>query len=193
MGLVDRARGIILNPREEWRAIDTEQTTVGNLYRSYVAPLAAIGPIATIIGSSVFGVTVPLVGAVRASPGAALAQGVVTYVLTLAGTYVFALVIDALAPTFAGTKNATQALKLAVYASTAAWLAGVFAIVPVLGILGLVGLYSLYLLYLGLPVLMKAPQDRALTYTVAVVVVAIVIYVVVGAIAASLAAPLFAT
>ena len=192
MNLVDRARGIVLRPRQEWQVIASEQTTASALYRSYVVPLAAIGPIATIIGTALFGLSIPFVGAVRVPLGAAVTQAVVTYVLTLVGTYVFALIIDALAPTFAGTRNSTQALKVAVYASTAAWLAAAFSILPALSFLALLGLWSLYLLYLGLPVLMKAPPERALTYTAAVVIAAIVIYFVIGAIAAAFISPTFA-
>jgi hypothetical protein len=51
----------------------------------------------------------------------------------------------------------------------------------------LVSLYSLYLLYLGLPVLMKAPQEKAVGYTVVVIIVAIVLYFVIGIIVAQFA------
>ena len=53
---------------------------------------------------------------------------------------------------------------MAAYSFTAAWLAGIFNIVPQLAILGLVGLYSFYLLYLGLPRLMKSPEDQSIGY-----------------------------
>lgn len=46
--------------------------------------------------------------------------------------------------------------------------------------MGILGLYGLYLLYLGLPVLMKSPQEKSLGYTVAAVVAALVILVVIG-------------
>jgi hypothetical protein len=46
-----------------------------------------------------------------------------------------------------------------------------------------VGLYSLYLLYTGLPVLMRTPADKAMPYTVVVIIVAIVLFVVVGLLA----------
>jgi hypothetical protein len=74
-----------------------------------------------------------------------------------------------------------NALKLIAYSGTAAMVGGVFAIIPALGILTLIaGIYSLYLLYLGVPTLMKVPQEKALPYTVVLVVCAIVIGVVAG-------------
>ena len=68
------------------------------------------------------------------------------------GIFVLSLIINALAPTFGAQKNSAQAMKVAVYAYTPGWLAGVFNIIPLLGILGIIaGLYGIYLLYLGLP------------------------------------------
>lgn len=179
--LVNRVRNILMRPKQEWRVIDAEQTDLATLYRRYVIPLAAIGPIATAIGSSLFGVTLPFGGGTIRTPITnAITQAIVSYVLALVATYVLALVIDNLAPSFSGTRSMTQALKVAAYSSTAQWLAGVFAIIPALAVLTIVGLYSLYLLYLGLPVLMKVPQERALTYTVAVLVVAVVLFILIG-------------
>jgi hypothetical protein len=183
MALMDRAKNIVLQPKTEWPVIDAEQTSVGALYTGYIIPLAAIGPVASLIGWSLIGMRIPFVGSYRVPITAGLRMALVQYAGALVGTFVLALIIDALAPTFGGTKNQIQALKVAAYASTAAWLAGIFGIIPTLGILGIVGLYSLYLLYLGLPILMKSPEDKAMGYTVVVIIVAIVLFVVIGAIA----------
>jgi len=187
MALIDRVKGILLPPRQEWQAIEAEGATVGGLYTGYIMPLAAIGPIASVIGWSVFGLSVPFAGSYRAPIGFAVRTALMQYVLALVGVFVLALIIDALAPTFGGQKSQIQALKVAAYSSTAAWVAGIFTLIPALAILGLLGLYSLYLLYLGLPVLMKAPEDKATGYTVVVIVVAIVLYLVLARIAAPFA------
>src|SRR5258706_6903340 len=109
---------------------------------------------------------------------------IVKYVLSLASVYVLALIIDALAPNFGSQKNFMQSLKLAVFSMTAAWLAGIFSLLPALSILGLLGLYSLYVLYLGMPVLMKTPEDKVVPYFVVVLIAAVVVNVVIGAPAA---------
>lgn len=180
MSLVDRAKGILINPKNEWAVIDTEPATVGSLYAGYIAPLAAIPPVASFIGWSVLGISI-LGFRYRIETGTAITGAVVQYVLGLAGVFVLALIIDALAPQFGGQKNQIQALKVAAYSSTASWIAGIFLLIPSLGILAaLGGLYSLYLLFLGLPIIMKTPTDKALGYTVVVVIVAIVLYVVIG-------------
>lgn len=182
-GLVARVKGIIMQPKSEWGVIDGESTTIGRLYTGYIIPLAAIPPIASIIGLSIIGISLPVVGTYRVPFGSALTSAITQYILGLAGVYVLALIIDALAPTFAGEKNQIQALKVAAYSSTASWLAGIFALIPGLRILGILGLYSLYLLFLGLPALMKAPTEKAMAYTVVVIICAIVIFVIIGSIA----------
>lgn len=185
MNLIERARNIVLQPANEWRVIAGENISTGDLYKSYIVPLAAIGPVATFLGLSLFGTSMPLMGTFRMPLLAGLSMAIVSYVMALVSVYVVALVIDYLAPTFGGEKNQGQALKVAAYAYTPAWLAGVLHLIPSLGALVLLAsLYGLYLLYLGLPVLMKAPQDKAVPYTAVVVVCAIVVAVVIGAVAA---------
>jgi hypothetical protein len=184
MNLVERVKHILLTPRPEWEVIDAEPATMAGLYTGYIMPLAAIGPICQFIGYSLIGFRLPFGGGVYRTPiGSGLVGAIVGYVLTLVAVYVFALIIDGLAPTFGGTKNQIQALKVAAYSATAGWVAGIFAIVPGLRMLGILGLYSLYLLYLGLPVLMKSPKEKALGYTVVVIVAGVVLAVIVATIA----------
>lgn len=171
--LIDRVKNILLKPEEEWARIDAEPTTIGGLYRSWVIPLAAIPAVAGLIGAlafgySAFGITY------RPSIGAALGTAVFQYLASLAAVFVIALIIDFLAPKFDATPNRVQAFKVAAYSATAGWLAGIFGLIPSLAWLGILGLYGLYLLYLGLPKLMKAPADKAMSYTVTVVLVGIV-------------------
>jgi FlaG/FlaF family flagellin (archaellin) len=115
-----------------------------------------------------------------------LSRAIVSYVFSLVGAFVLALIIDGLAPTFQGRKSQVQALKLVAYASTASWLAGIFALIPGLGILGILGLYSLYLFYTGLPVMMKSPPEKSLPYTAVIIVAAIVVAILAGFLSFSL-------
>ncbi len=180
MSIVERVKGILLKPNEEWQTIAGETTTIAELYKTYIMILAAIGPVASIIGMSLVGISLPFAGSFRIPITTSIASAVVSYILTLGGVYVLALIIDALAPTFTGEKNMNQAFKVATYSYTPGWLAGIFTIIPALSILGILGLYGLYLLYLGLPVLMKSPHEKSLGYTVAVIVAAVIIFVVIG-------------
>jgi hypothetical protein len=181
MNITERIKRILLNPKEEWQAIAGETTSVGDLYKNYIILLAAIGPVASFIGLYLMGVSLPA-GAFRVSAGSGILFAVVHYALTLASVYILALIIDALAPSFSGEKNFNQALKLAAYSYTPGWLAGIFAIIPTLGFLSILGLYGLYLLYLGLPFLMKSPNEKSTGYAIAVIIAAIIIFFIIGSI-----------
>jgi len=185
-GLIGRVKDILTKPDPTWDVIDGEPATIAGIYRGYVIPLAAIPAVAGFIGLAVFGAGVPGLVTFRPSPVWLAAQAIVGYALALAMCYVMALIIEALAPNFGGTKDRVQAFKVAAYASTASWVAGVFSIIPMLAIVGLLGaLYSLFLLYKGLPKLMKTPEDKALPYTIIVVVVAILVSIVIGVVTSS--------
>lgn len=180
MNIIARVKEILLTPKAAWPVIETEATSTAALYTQYIMILAAIQAVAGFIGMSLFGVSAMGV-TVRIPLVTGLVQMVLGYGLALVMVYVMALIADALAPKFGGQKNTMNALKLIAYSGTAAMVGGVFAIIPALGILTLIaGLYSLYLLYLGVPTLMKVPQEKALPYTVVLVVCAIVIGVVAG-------------
>ncbi len=188
--LVARVKDIIMSPKTEWGVIDAESATIGGIYTSYVIILAAIGPIAGLIGQQVFGYS--LMGVTYKPPmNWSIGMAVIGYVMTLVSCYVSALIIDALAPTFGGTKDMLKAFKVAAYSATAAWLAGIFAIIPMLAMLSIVGLYSLYLLYLGLPRLMRVSEDKAVGYTVVVIIVQIVLYFLVAFVVAALVGAFF--
>jgi hypothetical protein len=187
--MVDRIKRLLMTPAAEWARIDSEPMTVKGIFTGWVVPLAAIGPVAGLIGMLVFGFL-----GYRPPITFALTTAVISYAMALIATYVLALIIDALAPSFGATKNPLSAMKVAAFSSTAAWIAGIFQLLPSIALLGaLLGLYSLYLLWIGLPLLMKAPADRAPTYVVVSIVVAIVVmviaYAVAGAVTASFASP----
>lgn len=191
--MVERIKRLLIAPAEEWPRIDAEPMTIKGIYTGWVVPLAAIGPVAGLIGALVFGYSF-LGITVRPSIGAAVGTAVVGYVMALIGVYVLSLIINTLAPNFGGTRNAVSAFKVAAFTGTAGWLAGIFQVIPSLAWLGLLGLYGLYLLWVGLPILMKVPEGKATTYIVVVMIVSIVVFLVCGAIAtqvgSSMARPL---
>jgi hypothetical protein len=183
MAIADRVKNICLTPTTEWPVIAAEPTSTGSLITGYAAPLAAIGAIAGFIGGSIIGQSLPFIGYYRAPMATGLIFAVFSFVMALVGVFILSLVINALAPTFGGQKDSMQALKVAVYSYTPAWVAGVLRVMPLLGVLAVLGaLYGLYLLYLGLPRLMKSPENQALGYTAVVVVCAIVLSVVISVI-----------
>lgn len=184
MNLVQRITDILLKPKETWPSIAQEPADVASIYSRYLVFLAAIPAIAGFIGFSLVGMST-FGMSFRLPITTGLVNMVVSYVLSLVMVFVLALIVDALAPSFGGSKNQVNALKVVAYSLTAAFVGGVFSLLPALAMLGLLAaLYSIYLLYTGLPVLMKCPQDKSVGYTAVVVVCGIVAGIAVGVVSA---------
>ena len=159
MDLVARAKGLILDPQAEWRAIALEPTGPAFLLARYVAVLAVIPALCGLIGSLILGS--PILPSILPS----ILFAAVSYVLTVVAVCAEAVLIDALAPMFGGQRNFSNAFKLAAYFPTAYWFAAIFFAIPMLSVLVLLGLYSFYLLRVGLPVLMRVPPEQAVACT----------------------------
>jgi hypothetical protein len=177
LDIVARAQGIILKPKEEWEKIKQESYSISQLFTTYVMILAAIPAVAQFIGLGLVGRSIPWVGWYRYGIGRAFLYAVFLYVGNLVAVYVVGIVINALAPNFGSKPDQDNAMKLAVFSMTPAWVAGVFNLFPFLGFLVLLGaVYSLYVLYLGFnSSLMETPQDKVVAYLIVSVVIGAVI------------------
>jgi hypothetical protein len=167
MDIVSRARNIVMTPKTEWPVIAAEPADTTQLYTGYVVILAAIPLIAGLIGQLFAGM----------SSGRLLTIALVGYVASLINVAVVALLSSKIAPYFGGVDNTNQGFKLAAYAATAAWLGGVFLLLPwVGGVLRLLcGLYSLYLYWLGIPDLTLVPPERRVGFFVVVIIATILV------------------
>ncbi|HNX97354.1 MAG TPA: Yip1 family protein [Candidatus Aminicenantes bacterium] len=188
MNLVERAKNILLTPKTEWEVIKGEPLTVVDMFTKYAMILAAIPAVAGFLGHLLIGIHVPLFGNIRWPFGNSLLWAVLTYVLSLAGTYALAMIIDALAPTFGAKKDLVASTKVAVFSYTAAWVGGVFMLIPSLSVLSsLIAIYSLVLLWMGMKSLKEVPEDKMVGYFVVSLIVALVIFFVIGLIVSAVA------
>jgi Yip1-like protein len=179
--IITRVKQILASPRTEWPLIAAEPATIKGLYLNYIAILAAIPPLAgfirnSLIGNGAFGITI------RTPIPQGIILAILTYILSLAVVYLVALIVNALAPTFDGRQDMVQAVKVVGYSYTAAWVAGIFIIVPWIGwLVALAGaVYSIYLMYLGMSPVMKNPPQKSAGYTALAVVIAVVLQWLVG-------------
>jgi hypothetical protein len=184
-GIFARVKNILLTPSTEWPVIAAEPSSSGAIYLRYVAPLVAIGVIATFLGQTLVGTSMGPLGMVRVGILAGLAHAILMFGLSFLQVFLISWLVDVLAPTFGGQRDPLAALKVTAYSLTPGWVAAVLNVIPMLGILGiLAALYGLYLLYLGLPVLMRSPKEKSVGYTVVLVICAIVLSVLVAILSA---------
>lgn len=189
--LVDRAKNILLTPRTEWPRIAAEPSSIQQIYTSYVMILAAIPPIAGFIGLMLF---MPRIPGVSYSPsmGYLIAMMMLGYLVALAVVFIMALIIEALAPSFGGTKDRLQAFKLSAYASTPVWVAGILGIFPPLALLVyLAYVYVAFLIYMGLGPVMRVPEDKSILFTIVIVVAYVLLIILIGAIVSAVMLSMF--
>ena len=173
MNIVDRVKGILLAPRTEWPKIAAEPATPQSLYTGWVMILAAIGPVMILLSSALFASVFGI--------GFGLRAAIAAYINALVGVAVLALIVDVLAPSFGGSRDYVRSLKLVAYSFTAVWVAEITLIVPIIGwLIVLAGaIYGFYLFFLGAPVLNRCAADKAVPYTIVVVLCAIVLSIIV--------------
>jgi hypothetical protein len=187
MNIVERAKNILIKPKDEWNVISGENTSVTQLITGYLLIMALIPAAAQFIRYGLVGYNIPFVGHMPGSISYGIRQAIVSYAGTVVGAYLSAFIIDILAPNFSSQKNFAKAMQLVVYSYTAAFVAGIFNLVPGLGILVVLGsLYGLYLLYVGLKPMMQTPEDKVTGYFVVslliIIGVSVLFSVVLGAI-----------
>ncbi|HVO87647.1 MAG TPA: YIP1 family protein, partial [Casimicrobiaceae bacterium] len=131
----------------------------------YIMILAAIGPVAMIVAFAGLGVAF------------SIRTALVAYVNSLIGVTLLALVVDLLAPTFGGHKDYASALRLTAYSFTAVWVAEIALVVPIFGwlVVLIAAIYAFYLFMLGAPHLRKCTADRAIPFTIVVLLCSIVL------------------
>jgi hypothetical protein len=178
---------LVRNPTGFMNANRDNDTSLRNLMINYVAILAAIPFVATLIGDSIFHLAF---GALAFGFGFALA--ILTYILDIVAVFVVGFVMWKLGPSFGTTTTQIRATRLAAYIFTPVFLLSIFDIVPFLGIIAILGvLYGLYILYLGMPIVLNTPKDRVITYLIVTIVVTFVVYAIIGAIIGAIALALF--
>lgn len=180
MNIVDRVKNILLTPAKEWEVIKGETWTTTDLFTKYAIILAAIPAVAGLLGYSLFGLSYGF-GTIKLGIGTSLTWAILTYILSLVGVFIVGFIIDALAPSFGSTKDMVASLKVAVFASTPAWVAGILNIFPTIGILvAIASIYGLVLLYMGLERVKSVPKEKMAGYFVVVLIAAILVYVIIG-------------
>jgi hypothetical protein len=151
--------------------------SISSLITNYVAIIALVPLIATLVGEAIYYSS-------RFDPhnvaAGSVEVAVVTYIFQIIGVVIVGAVIWKLAPRFASKTDQTRATVLAAYGYTPVALIAIVDFIPQIAFLTFLGLlYGLYIVYLGLSILMDTPKDRVITYMVAILIVSFIVYAIV--------------
>lgn len=183
MNVVDRAKNILITPKNEWVVVDRETNPPGTIVTGYILPMLSIGAIATFIGQGLIGRSLGFMGQTTANVKSGLIGAILYVVLTLATVFIVAAAVDALAQSFGSEKNWKKSFQLAAYSLTPAYVGAIFLLFPALNIIAILcTIYSVYPLYTGIPVMKKTAIDKQVAYLAVIILITVVAVILVGVI-----------
>ena len=193
MSIVERAKNIIFKPTDEWNVIAAESATIGRLFTGYAMPLALILVASEILFVGLLGISAAdmmgLGGGIMSIGMSAIAgMAVVGFVLSLVTLFVMGTIVKLVSPSFNGTSDKVQAMKLMTYASTPSWVVALVSWIPFLGALLYFAaiVYAVYLIYLGLHPVLGVPKEKIAGFTVVIVLIYLVLALVISGIVVGL-------
>ena len=197
MSIVQRAKNIILNPSDEWNVIASEPATIGGLYTGYATPLALIPLVSTILFTGILGISAAdMMGLGNGMPMDLMAisgMAAFSFILSLVTLFVMGTVVKLVSPSFNGTSDKVQAMKLMTYASTPSWVVALISWIPFLGaLLSFAAIaYVVYLIYLGLHPVLGVPKEKVAGFTVVIILIYVVLVLIISGIVAGLLYSMF--
>lgn len=192
MAIVERAKNIILKPTDEWNVIASEPATIGGLFTGYAMPLALIPLVSTILFTGLLGISAAdMMGFGDGMPLDLMAiagMALLSLIVSLVSLFVMGTMVKLVSPSFNGTSDKVQAMKLMAYASTPSWVVALLSWIPFLGaVLGFAAMvYVVYLIYCGLNPVMGVPKEKIAGFTVVIVLIYVVVALIMSGIVAAL-------
>ena len=171
MLLLKLVPAILIRPTQTWTFVSPLSISSKTIFLGYILPLISL---------ELVGATAELIEFVWTREDPQLPWGQFYCLSLVPGwfghglwqlvvVYLLAQLVSSTAPFFSGESNEQQALKVIAFALTPVWLANLFMPIPFFSldrsIPILAQVYAVYLLYLGLSILMRSSQPRAIAYS----------------------------
>jgi|GEM_PF-1119857 len=183
--LIERAKLVILSPKECWQKISSESTSPNELVRSIVAPLLVLGVILSVVGLQVFGIYMGPLGTWRPPLFPHLFSQIGFAIISVVMLYVSAFIVQKLAGIFHGTATPQRAFSLVTHAVLPMMVGNLLAFYPILGILGLVfTVISVIALYHGIPAMTTVAPNKTVGFIAAYICIMILASLVIYGLAA---------
>lgn len=191
--------GLLHNPQAEWKKIAALSDTALKKMSVYFIFLAMMPAIGFYIGTTQFGWSIADGDPVRITESSAIPLVVLFYFALMGALIFIGLMIHWMSKTYSANLHAYKGFVFIGLCCTPVFLAGALAAYPVWWLDVIIAIaacsYAIRLMYLGVPEVMKVPEDLGFLYASAVFAVALV-YVVAVLVATILlweyvAAPVF--
>lgn len=180
--MIQHAIGLLVRPTTQWRTIaDLHESTLRTLLL-YPCILAIIPAVAWYYGTTQIGWTVGDHGEpIRLTRESAREICILFYLTMIACVSVIGYFIHWMAATYGAQTTITRGIVTAGLVATPLFIAGLVGIYPVLWLDMLIGVaavsWAVYLMYLGIPIMMRIPEERGFLFSSAVLAIAMVILI----------------
>jgi hypothetical protein len=158
--VVRRVLTLILTPGEAWDEIASEKTSIDQLIRRYIVPLALLAPAATIFGMKTFDASWDPAHGYLVPPEAIWAAGAATLFATIVSIFALAAIFVLIAPMYGSSREYVAALKVATYGAVPVLVAGATLVLPVMAMVAVVALcHTMFLYWLGVRRVLAVPAE----------------------------------
>jgi hypothetical protein len=115
-------------------------------------------------------------------------MAILSLIVSLVSLLVMGTMVKLVSPSFNGTSDKVQSMKLMAYASTPSWVVALLSWIPFLGaVLGFAAMvYVVYLIYCGLNPVLGVPKEKIAGFTVVIVLIYVVVALIMSGIVAAL-------
>jgi hypothetical protein len=182
MGMIGKLFGIMSRPTKTWQDIAEMSEGKFRLYLAYPVILALIPAFAWFYGTTQIGWSLGDREAIKFSTESASAIAPLFYLAHLFVIVVIGFFVHWMAATYGAESSIVKGVVLVGFCATPIFLFGLLGFFPTFWLDMIVGLaavtYAVYLLYIGIPLVMRIPEERGFLFASAVVAVALVMIVV---------------
>lgn len=180
--MIQHTFGLLARPSAQWRTVaDLPESSFRTLIL-YPCFLAILPAVAWYYGTSQVGWTVGDQGeTIKLTVASARQICILFYLGMLCAVAVIGYFIHWMSDTYGADSSLTKGIVITGLTSTPLFIAGLVGFYPLLWLDLLIGVaavsWSVYLLYLGIPIVMKIPEERGFLFSSAVVGVALVMLI----------------
>ena len=162
MEALRRLTYLVFRPADEWAAIAREPTTIDELLRRYILPLAALAPIATFIGMEVFDRSWDADHGYLVPPDQIFSAAATTFFGIIGSIFALAAIMAVIAPMYHCKRDFLSALKVSTHGASPLLLSGATLVLPAMIVVSMVALcYTLFLYYVGARTVLQIRSDQA--------------------------------
>jgi hypothetical protein len=161
MEALRRITYLVCRPAAEWERIAGERTSVDELLRRYILPLAALAPIATFIGMKTFDRSWDPDQGYLVPADQIFGAAATTFFAIVGSIFALAAIMVLIAPMYRRRPDFLSALKVSTHGAGPLLLSGSVLVLPVMVVVSMVALfYTLFLYHVGVTRVLEIREDQ---------------------------------